>query len=144
MPGDVAATRAKVQQYLTQNFGDVNIDSKGNYSLRSGSTRMFVSIRTHEDGDWTWVTLQVPVLLKVEESPAVFEYVALHSDDYIFGHLSVGRTDEGLIIMFSHALLGDYLDEEELARAVAGMLYVADEMDDELEKQFGGTRFHGD
>ena len=142
MPGDVAATRAKVQQYLTQNFSDVNVDAKGNYSLRKGSTRMFVSVRTHDDGDWTWVTLQIPILLKVEETPAVFEYVALNSDEYIFGHLSASRTDDGLMIMFSHALLGDYLDEEELGRAVAGMLYVADDMDDTLETQFGGSRFH--
>ena len=144
MAGDVAATRAKVQQYLTQNFSDVNIDSDGNYSLRSGSTRIFVKVRTHEDGVWTWVTLQIPVLFKVDETPSVFEYVALHSDDYIFGHLSAGRTDDGLMIMYSHSLLGDYLDEEELARAVGGMLYVADNLDDELEKQFGGHRFHED
>ena len=144
MPGDVVATRAKVQQYLTQNFRDINVDKDGDYSLRRGSTRMFVSIRTHDDGDWTWVTLQIPVLLKVEETPAVFEYVALHSDDYIFGHLSASRSDDGLAIVYSHSLLGDYLDEEELARAVGGMLYVADKIDDELEKQFGGVRFHSE
>ena len=142
MPGDVAGTRAKVQQYLTQNFSDVTIDSDGDYSLRKGSTRLFVSIRTHEDGDWTWVALQVPLLLRIEETPAVFEYVALHSDDFIFGHLSARRTDDGLMIGYSHSLLGDYLDEEELGRAVAGMLFVADNLDDELEKQFGGSRFH--
>lgn len=144
MPGDVAATRAKVQQYLTQNFSDVNIDSNGNYSLRNGSSRIFVRIRTHDDSDWTWVTLEIPLLLHVEESPAVFEHVALHGDDYIFGHLSAVRTDEGLVILFSHALLGDYLDEEELARAVGAMLSVADDLDDELEKLFGGDRFHGE
>lgn len=144
MPGDVAATRAKVQQYLTQNFSDVNVDSDGNYSLRKGSTRVFVRIKSHDDSDWTWVTLEIPLLLHVKETPEVFEHVALHGDDYIFGHLSASRTDEGLVILFSHALLGDYLDEEELTRAVGGMLYVADDMDDELEKQFGGDRFHAD
>jgi hypothetical protein len=144
MPGDVAGTRTKVQQYLTQNFSNVNIEADGNYSLRHGSTRIFVRIRTHDDGDWTWVTLEIPILLHVKETPEVFEYVALHSDDYIFGHLGAARTDEGLIIWFSHALLGDYLDEEELGRAVAGMLSVADHMDNELQSQFGGDLFHGD
>lgn len=144
MAGDIAATRARVQQYLTQNFGNVNIDANGNYSLRNGSTRIFVSIRSHDDDNWTWVSLQIPVLLQIEEDPAVFEYIALHSDDYIFGHLGASRTEDGLMIMYSHSLLGDYLDEEELGRAVAGMLYVADQLDDELERQFGGTRFHGE
>jgi hypothetical protein len=46
------------------------------------------------------------------------------------------------MIGYSHSLLGDYLDEEELGRAVGGMLFVADNLDDELEKQFGGSRFH--
>jgi hypothetical protein len=142
MPGDVAGTRAKVQQYLTQNFSGVTIDSDGDYSLRRGSTRIFVSVRTHEDEDWTWVALQVPLLFRVEETPAVFEHIALRGNEYIFGHLSASRTDDGLMIMYSHSLLGDYLDEEELGRAVAGMLYVADDIDDELEKQFGGSRFH--
>lgn len=48
----------------------------------------------------------------------------------------------GRAIFFTHSLLGDYLDEDELVRAVTGMLVVADEIDDELEKQFGGRRFH--
>ena len=144
MPGDVAATRAKAQQYLTQNFNDVNIDAEGNYSLRHGSTRIFVRVRTHDDTDWTWVTLEVPLLANVKETPEVFEHVALHSDDFIFGHLSAIRSDKGLLILFSHALLGDYLDEDELVKAVGGMLSVADHMDDELAEQFGGDRFHGE
>lgn len=144
MAGDEGITRAKVQQYLTRNFGDVNIHADGNYSLRNGSTRLFVSIRTFEEeaSPSTWVILQIPVLCRIQESPAVFEYVALHCDDYIVGHLGVRRTDDGLIITCTHTLLGDYLDEEELVRAVAFMLVSADMLDDELEKHFGGVRVH--
>jgi hypothetical protein len=144
MPGDVAAARAKVQQYLTQNFDDVNVDASGNYSLRNGSTRVFVRVQTREERDWTAVTLEIPLLLHVEESAEVFEHIALHSDDYIFGHLSATRTDEGLVILFSHSLLGDYLDEAELCRAVGGMLSVADDLDDDLQAHFRGDRFHED
>ena len=144
MPGDVVATRAKVQQYLTQNFSDVNIDSDGDYSLRLGSTRIFVMVRTRDEIDFTTVTLEVPLLRHVKETPAVFEYIALHGDDYLFGRFAAKRSDEGLVILFSHVLLGDYLDEEELGMAVGGMLSVADKLDDELEKQFGGDRFHED
>jgi hypothetical protein len=142
MAGDVAATRSKVQQFLTQNFGDVNIDKDGDFSLRHGSTRVFVRTRSREEADFTWVSIDVPLLLGVKETPEVFEHVALHSDDYLFGHLNAVRNDDGLGIFLSHALLGDYLDEPELLRAVAGMLFTADELDDELKTQFGGTRFH--
>jgi hypothetical protein len=142
MAGDVAATRSKVQQFLTQNFSDVNIDKDGDFSLRHGSARVFVRTRSRDDSDFTWVSLDVPLLLEVKETPEVFEHVALHSDDYLFGHLNAVRTDDGLMIMLSHALLGDYLDEPELLRAVGGMLFTADQLDDELKTQFGGKRFH--
>ena len=143
MAGDVAAAREKVQRYLDDNFDVVDTDSDGDFSLRRGSTRIFVKVRTHDDTDWTWVTLEVPLLSKVAENPEVFEYVALHSDDFVFGHLSALRTEDGLLILFSHALLGDYLDEAELVKAVDGMLTIADNMDDELREMFGGDRFHG-
>lgn len=144
MAGDVAATRSKVEQYLTENFEDVDIAPDSSYSLRRGSARIFVTVRTHDDTDWTWVTLEAPLLSNVKETSDVFEHVALHGDDFIFGHLSAVRTDNGLDIQFTHALLGDFLDEDELVKAVRGMLVIADNMDDELAEIFGGDRFHDD
>ena len=142
MAGDVAAVRTKVQQYLTQNFSNINVDKDGDFSLRHGSTRLFVKTRTRDTAEFTWVTLEVPLLFEVAETPAVFEHVALHADDYIFGHLNAYRGDKGLIIYFTHSLLGDYLDEEELVKAVGLMLNVADDLDNELKEKFGGTVFH--
>ena len=142
MAGDVAGVRSKVQQFLTQNFNDVNIDREGDFSLRNGSARIFVRTRTREGSDITWISLDVPLLLEVKETPQVFEHVALHADDYVFGHLSAARTDDGLMIYLSHALLGDYLDEPELLRAVGAMLGTADDLDDDLKDKFGGKRFH--
>ena len=144
MPGDLTSLRAKVQQYLTQNFNNVNIDRDGDFSLRHGSARIFVRPVTRESVDWTWVNLWVPVLLEIKEIPALFEYVALHADDFIFGHLHAVRFDEGITIGLRHVLLGDYLDEEELLHAVGGLLNSADNLDDELKAQFGGKRFHED
>jgi len=144
MPGDVAATRTKVQQFLTQTFNDVNIDKDGDFSLRHGSARIFVRTLTRDEVDFTWVSLDIPLLSGVKETPEVFEYIALHADDYMFGHLNAVRTDDGLRIFISHALLGDYLDEQELLRAVGAMLGTAEDLDDELKTKFGGQRFHED
>lgn len=144
MAGDVAAARGKVQQYLTNNFGDVNIDKDGDFSLPHGSTRIFVRTQTADDAEFTWITLDVPMLRDVKETPQVFEYVALHADQYVFGHLNAARTDDGLMIFLSHTLLGDYLDEQELLHAVGAMLGTADKLDDDLKTQFGGTRFRED
>jgi hypothetical protein len=141
---DLEATKKKVQQYLTNNFGDVNIDKDSDFSLRHGSARIFVRTHANEDADFTWIKLDVPLLLEVKETPQVFEHVALHSDDYMFGHLNAVRGDNGLMIFLSQSLLGDYLDEQELVRAVGAMLGTAESLDDELKTQFGGKRFHED
>jgi hypothetical protein len=140
MAGDVAATRSKVQQYLTQNFNSVTIDKDSDFSLRHGSARIFVRTRTRDSVNFTWISLDIPLLLGVKETPQVFEYVALHADDYMFGHLNAVRGNDGLVIYLSHALLG----EQELLRAVGAMLGTADELDDELQTQFGGNKFHED
>jgi hypothetical protein len=144
MAGDLVTARGKVQGFLTQNFGDVNIDKDGDFSLRHGSARIFVRTLTREEVDFTWVSLDIPLLSGVKETPEVFEYIALHADDYMFGHLNAVRTDDGLRIFVSHALLGDYLDEQELLRAVGAMLGTAEDLDDELKTQFGGQRFYED
>lgn len=144
MAGDVAATTAKVQQYLTQNFGNVSIDRDGNFSLRHGSVRIFVRVATRDEVDWTWVRLWILLLYRVKETPALFEHIALHKDEYLFGHLYAVRGEEGIIIGLRHVLLGEHLDEEELCRAVGSMLVSADKLDDELKTQFGGSRFHED
>jgi hypothetical protein len=144
MAGDVATVRSKVQQFLTQNFNDVNVDKDGDFSLRYGSARIFIRILTRDQVDFTWISMDIPLLLNVKETPEVFEYVALHADDYMFGHLNAVRTDDGLRIFSSHALLGDYLDEQELVRAVGAMLSTAEDLDDELQAKFGGRRFHED
>lgn len=142
MAGDVGAVRSKAHQYLTGRFEDVHVNEDGDFSLQHGSVRIFVKVRSREDVAWTWVALEVPLLFDVPEAPAVFEYVALHADDYTFGHLNAHRTDTGLMIFLSHTLLGDFLDEQELVRAVGMMLFAADRLVDGLAETFGGSRFN--
>jgi len=44
-------------------------------------------------------------------------------------------------ILFKHTLLGDYLDPDEIEAAVILVAFSADDIDDEIAKLFGGTRF---
>lgn len=46
-----------------------------------------------------------------------------------------------VLLIMSHTLLGDYLDEQELRHGVMGILSAANECDDELQKKFGGKRW---
>ena len=142
--GNVDQVRAKVQQILTENFSSVVIDSDGDFSLRRGSAQVFVRVWAREGSEPTFVAVTVPLLLEVKPSPELFEFVAIHADDYVFGHLNASRRDDSIDIFLSHTLLGDYLDEAELDSAVGVLLGVADKLDDELKAQFGGRRFHED
>ena len=64
MAGDVARVRAKVQEHLTQSFSNITLGKDNVLSLRHGSARLFVDVRTREENDWTWVNLTVPVLVE--------------------------------------------------------------------------------
>jgi hypothetical protein len=44
-------------------------------------------------------------------------------------------------LRYKYVLLADFLDEDELSTALWAVIYTADELDDELQKQFGGKRY---
>ncbi|MFT4186982.1 MAG: YbjN domain-containing protein [Aeromicrobium sp.] len=133
----------KVQQYLTEIFSNVQLGSDGVLSLRDGSARLFVRVNQPREDGPTFIHLTAPLLYGVNDSPALHEYIAFHADDYVFGHASLYREDDGSVnVVMTHRLLGDYLDRDELGYAVSWMLSTADDLDDELQTQFGGKRFH--
>lgn len=135
----------KVQRYLADMAGTVQVVPDGVFSLQSGSTRVFVRCLPWADTGNSLVKVFAYVLQGVKPSPELYEYIALHADDYLFGHLSVAKLDdENFALMFTHVMLGDYLDPEELKHAVSGVLFTADRLDDELQPRFGGKRFQED
>jgi len=144
--GDIAPVAAKVQGYLQDLSIKYMVEAPGEFSLGYNSTHMFIRIWTR-DPDSTAspvnVRFSVPILYGPRDEPELYEYIAFHADDYVFGHLSLFRTDDGeLRIFYTHTLLGDYLDADEFTRACLGMAHVADDLDDELQTRFGGVRFH--
>lgn len=131
----------KVQEMLLAIADHVELVKKGTFSIRHGSARAFVEVRTREA--FSWVRLTIPVLFKLIETPELLDFVG-HNDDYIFGHLYLEKWEDGSTLFFAHSLLADYLDEAELGHALGGMISVADDLDDELKGRFGGARFHED
>jgi type III secretion system-like peptide-binding chaperone len=139
---NLGIVKDKVQRILAENFSGVELGKAGNFTLRNESARLFINFMPQETR--VIVNLVVPLLLKVAPTPELFHYIAIHGDDYIFGHLSAEETEDGIAVFFSHALLGDYLDDEELLASVRGLLGVGNDIDDELQAQFGGNKFHED
>ena len=142
---DKALVKAKVQEFLADGWS-AKLHGDG-YVLELESAVLEVRVAQREDTPDGPVTIYLssPFLWDVPATPEVFKYVALNADNYTFGHLSAYEDDHGsLTLYFSHTLLGDYLDQEELDAAVGAVLISANDLDDELQKQFGGTKTFDD
>jgi hypothetical protein len=138
---DVASVKDRVQKFLMSEV-PVRIDDDGDFVVQAGSTVAFVQVFEHSNGKATLVNILAPVLLDVPLSADLYQHVAVHADDYVFGHLSLDINPDGATgrIMMRHTLLGDYLDKDELLYATMGLAGVADTLDDELKASFGGRR----
>lgn len=138
---DVTAVREKVQHFLTKQ-SRVEIDKDGDFSVQHGSARVFVRVVDWGDGE-TIISIWTLVVIGATPSAELSDYIAYGTDDYIFGHLGLAKMDDGTAnILFSHRLLGDTLDEDELMHAVAGVASTTNSIDDELVARFGGRTFH--
>jgi len=141
MSDQVSRVREKVRQILTQKF-NVGVDSDGDYTVAYESAQGWIRVLPiSDDGEKTVVRVEAPLLFGVKETDELYKYVAIHTDDYMFGHLSLAATPDGMMVMFVHTLLGNYLDEEELLAAVIGVVGSGNDLDDKLQGMFGGRRY---
>lgn len=146
---DVDQTTMKVQRLLTGPMGlRIEMAASGisvRFSDRSPRTDILIDpYGTNADGDPSSVVrILCPLLWQVDPSAELFEWVAREGSRYWFGHVSAENDVKApgkLFLVMTHTLLGDYLDEGELSTAMYAVLRVADELDDELQKRFGGKR----
>lgn len=138
----------KVQRYLLDmGLHGVEVLPDG-YTFRYGSTRLFIRLEERGEGEdaFTPIVLTAPMVSDIKPSPELFEYVARNTDSKLFGHLGLHEDkDRGVMqIVFSHTLLGDFLDPKELEHAVGAVASTANQLDDELAAKFGGSVFHPD
>ena len=146
----VDQTMMKVQRLLTGPIG-LRIQLEGetiSVKFTDVSTQVHVRIidwGKNKDGEpRTLVRVSAPVSREVTPSPALYEYICREAPRNWFGTLNVvdDEVNKGkLAITMGHTLLGDYLDEEELASAMWGVLNSADEIDEVFKERFGGKRW---
>jgi hypothetical protein len=132
----------KVQRILSDFLNDVRLTDDGGYLVPYDST--MVVVRPREiSGERTTVTVYGLCNQNVPVSPALYEWVARNTDAYIFGHLAMYVDDETQMasITFTHTLLGDYLDPEELRNTVGAIASTSNDLDDEIQDRFGGERW---
>lgn len=140
----VNAVKAKAQAMLLRDT-EIGLDQRGRITLDRGSTRAFIEFIPREPARQVYVMITCPVAFFVPITPALYQYMAENSDRWYFGHLAFYPYAEDsehkgqAYINFTHTLLGDFLDPEELSIAVFSCLNTANDLDDEFIKLHGGV-----
>jgi len=137
----VAETALKVRQMLSS-FDDVDKHDDGTCSLRYGSAQVVVSVNVFDE-DQAVVKVRAKCVTGATLSPELYRHVATFSAE--LGHVRVVEDDDGTAtILFSHSLLGEFLNPAELRMTVVALALLADTMDDELATTYGGIVFNAD
>lgn len=146
--GSIEQTMMKVQRIMTGPMGLQVMVQGDSFRVTFQDTSTFLSLRVAEIGKddegepRTVVLITSPILREVTPTPELFEWIARTGGSRWFGHVEAhesaapGKVD----LIYSHTLLGDYLDQPELETAMWGLLSVANTWDDELQPKFGGKR----
>jgi len=134
----VEALRNKIQKYLSQKNLSYEVQPSGQLWVREGST--VVAIVPYDWNEQTLVNVMAPVALDVKKVTAeLTRFLAEKNFELLFGKFSLDSENHG--IWYTHVLLGDYLDEEELFIAVAQVAITADEYDEQVAKMARGKRW---
>jgi len=147
---NVDQTMMKVQRLLTGPLG-LRIQLQGDtigVVFTDSSTQVHIRIidwgKTKDGEPRSLVRISSPILRGVKPTPTLYEYIAREAPRLWFGNIAVWDDEEspGMVsLTLGQTLLGDYLDEEELKSAMFSVLNSADELDDVLQKRFGGKRW---
>jgi len=142
-----AIVKEKVQRILIDDLDlSVRLMSDG-YQVAYDSTAANIEIIEQGDTDenrrvviriWALIVRDVP------GTPELFKWLAEEGGHYIFGSCTwnPNPAEPPLgMVSFDYAILGDYLDSEELSTALGAVITVANELDEQLQEQFGGKRF---
>jgi Putative bacterial sensory transduction regulator len=130
-PIPLQALRLKLESYLPDLFGAYRVDQSRVYSVEIGEAVVYVSPKP-----WTDESAVVTLFTYTNEEVAV-SYETLAKLNALNSRLTFGNyvlDERARFVAFEHALLGDYLDPEELRAAVyavaGGAFFYAEEIRD--------------
>jgi hypothetical protein len=151
---NVLVVKDKVTRYAKEVFNVVMIDDDGDLVIPYESTKIFIRVFEREveaAGEAFWnenqlsrtvVYVWAPTVFDVKPSNELYKWVATEGADFFYGHCKVtGFGDSGNVqVLFEITIPGDTIDPGELKQALLAVAFTADDLDDELQKKFGGKR----
>ncbi|MFB9237070.1 tetratricopeptide repeat protein [Plantactinospora siamensis] len=140
-PGDVGvklAERVKwvVAEILGTTADQLRVDSDGDLAIRAGSAMIFV--RAQEDPPL--VDVFSPLLSGVQPTETLYRRLADLTSGMMIGRIYC----TGDTVWASIPVFGQEFQPTHLLVAIRAMVEIADDLDDQLRHEFGGSRFFGD
>jgi hypothetical protein len=141
MPESEALTvlRTSLEDDLREGFGTTERDSDGDFVVRQGSAVVWVRPLESVD-DTTFVRMWSFTNTDVRLDTGLSEFLATENGKLVFGRFELDERTRPTVV-FSHTLLGDFLNRAELEAAVRALAVAADLYDDQIKERFGGTLF---
>ena len=141
----------KVANYFDVLGWDYEVAAADMLLLSQGSAMIMVTIEACQsiDGETEVVSIKSPILRNVEPSTNLYMSISEINSSLPFGALVIeeyeGKGDlfggeKTNLLLLKHALLAQTLDKEEIEVGVGTMAVVADDLDDTLQDEFGGTK----
>jgi hypothetical protein len=144
---EVASLRPLVQRYLKEGFGTFYTDEDGDYVVPYESVRVHViprdwqevpDLRTGKPRRYTVVLVCSWINRDMRVDGELAQFIATENQNLLFGRLSLDA--ERPAVRLDNNLLGDYLNFEELAVAVACVAKEAERCGKLIADRFGGSR----
>ena len=104
--------------------------------LTLGSAQIRIFVFPFGD-DASIIQIYSTVVLKVEKTPDLMEYLLRANVDMRFGAFGIDRDGD---VIFQHSIVGDTCEKAELRVSIAAVASTADLKDDEIIAKFGGQR----
>ena len=129
--------RTTVETYLREGKIIYQVQPGGTLVIRYGTTAAFIQFA--HVGDRTCVLVAAPVAHSIAKiTPELTRFIAETNEQLLFGKFTLDS--KNMAVFYKHALLGDFLDREELIQAVAVVVSTADNYDEQVTKMVGGKR----
>ena len=133
----------KVKQVLDAATPDGNwIESgPGDWGNRNESVMVRVMVDPGTDADEPWVTVVAFTLLDARDEDALYRHL-MREESYPFPKWEVEASDKKgkvNVYLVTRMLVAD-LDPSELKHAILTIAIIADNVDEDLQKRFGGQR----
>lgn len=137
------ALHGKVEKLLAEALPDVSFvnEGPGVWGARNESVLVKIAVDTESFPDNPYVDVIAFVLLNVKDDIKIYKYL-MTEKSYIFNKWEVEPgEDNGTVNLYLVArVLIEDLDASELNFAIMSTALIADGIDEEIQKEFGGKR----